>query len=228
MSTEVLLIRHGESSGNRDRTFGGHGPSGLTELGRRQAEAAARAISARPVDAIFTSDLPRAVETASALARLVGREPIPSAALRERDVGEWTGLTFEEVQSRWPELWQALLSRDPDFRAPGGESHRDCLRRVGAFLEELRAHPPARAVEVTDSARVRVAVYSHGVAINHMLRHLIGLGADGHNFFFQVENCSVQRFEYRDDGGLRIFTVNDTAHLAGLESEPLPATLARE
>jgi broad specificity phosphatase PhoE len=217
VSLEIILVRHGQSAGNRDRVFTGHGPSPLTGLGQLQAEAVARALAARPVHAIYSSDLPRALETAAPLVRLAGIAPIPSPGLRERDVGRWTGLTFEEVQASWPEGWQALLSRDPDYRPPDGESHRDCGLRVGAFLDELCAHPPVGPAPVEEERPVvRVAVFSHGVAINHMLRHVLGVGPGHGQFFFMVDNASLCRFERRDDGGCRIFTVNDTAHLAGV------------
>src|SRR4051794_748518 len=119
MHVEIVLVRHGQSEGNRDRRFTGHGPSRLTDLGRAQAEATGRALASHPVDAIYASDLVRCAETAAPLARLTGIQPVESSRLRERDVGEFTGLTFEEVQARWPEGWQAMAAREVDFRPPG-------------------------------------------------------------------------------------------------------------
>lgn len=216
MKLEILLVRHGESEGNRDGIFTGHGASRLTERGRRQAEATARALAHQRLDAIFTSDLARSAETAAALAAVIGLAPVATEALRERSVGEWLGLSFREVQERFPDEWRALLSRDPDFRAPGGgESHRDCSRRVGDFLDELLAHPPRPAGE--DDGPARVALFSHGVAIHHMLRHVLGVGPGDGRCFFAVENCSVQRFEHRDDATIRIYSINDVSHLRGIE-----------
>jgi broad specificity phosphatase PhoE len=88
---------------------------------------------------------------------------------------------------------------------------------VGGFLDELFAHPPSAPL-APDEERpvVRVAVFSHGVAINHMLRHVLGLGPGHGQFFFMIENCSLSRFERREDGTARIFAVNDIAHLAGI------------
>src|SRR5207302_1012540 len=97
------------------------------------------------------------------LALLSGLPLVESAAVRERNVGAFTGLTFEQVNARWPDGWSRLLSRDPHYAPPeGGESHVDCSVRVGRFVDELCARRP----------NGRVVVYSHGVAINHMLRHV--------------------------------------------------------
>src|SRR5689334_17689349 len=76
MHVEILLVRHGQSEGNRDRRFTGHGPSRLTELGRAQAEATARAIAAQSVDVLYSSDLARCLETAAPLARVTGLVPV--------------------------------------------------------------------------------------------------------------------------------------------------------
>jgi broad specificity phosphatase PhoE len=215
---EIVLVRHGESEGNRDGVFTGHGPSRLTALGRAQAEATARALADRRPAAIFTSDLPRALETAAPLARLSGVPVAETVALRERGVGEWTGLTFREVQERWPELWQALLSRDVDFRSPGGESHRDCRARVGAFLDGLFAAPPP--APDGDEGPTRVVLVSHGVALNHVLHHVLDVEADASRFFFLLQNCSLSRFERRPSGHYRIHTINDVAHLLDVGAAP--------
>ena len=73
-TTRVLLVRHGQSQGNAERRFGGHSPTPLSELGRRQAGATARTLAAEGVTAIYSSDLLRAVETAEPLARTTGLE----------------------------------------------------------------------------------------------------------------------------------------------------------
>jgi broad specificity phosphatase PhoE len=207
MSLEILIVRHGQSEGNRDRVFTGHGPSPLTELGRRQAEAAARAVAARPIDAIYASDLPRALQTAAPLALLTGLSVTADPALRERNFGDYTGLAFADIEARWPDDWRRIVARDPTFQPPGGESNIACRARVGRFLVEMLAARDAG----------RVVLVSHGVAINQMLYHLLELDPERvPPVVFQVENCSVQRVEKREGGGVRIACVNDVAHLAGL------------
>jgi broad specificity phosphatase PhoE len=207
-TTELLLLRHGESEGNASRRFGSHGPTPLTALGRRQAEAAARAIAARKVDVIYVSDLPRAVETAAPLALLTGLVPVETPALRERSVGELTGLTFEEAAERYPEVWAALLRRDVEATPPGGESHRTCAARLFALLAEI----------VPRHAGQRVVLVSHGAAIEHLVRWFLAAPGDGElRFILHTDNCSIHRFQRRGEAGpWRILTLNDTSHLAGV------------
>jgi probable phosphoglycerate mutase len=95
--TDVVLIRHGQSQGNAEGRFGGHTDTPLSPLGRKQAEATATALANEPFKAIYSSDLPRAIETASPLAQLTGVEIQPAEAFRERSVGVMEGLTFEEA-----------------------------------------------------------------------------------------------------------------------------------
>src|SRR5579884_3332156 len=100
--TTIILVRHGESEGNAARRFGGHGPTPLTPRGREQARAAGKALAGE-VDVVYCSDLPRAVQTAEEICASTGGQPIVTPALRERSVGELTGLTFEEAREKFPE-----------------------------------------------------------------------------------------------------------------------------
>ncbi len=209
MLLEIAIVRHGQSEGNRDQVFTGHSASPLTELGRKQAEATAERLAARPVDAIYASDLPRAMQTAEPLVQRTGAPFLTDAAIRERNIGDLTGKTFGEIETQMPEVWRALLARDPAFRPPGGESSIDVRARVGAFLDGLwNRHGEGRIVLV-----------SHGIAINQMLYHLLGMAPEElPHVVFHIENCSVQRVERRLDGSRRIMAINDTAHLAAITS----------
>lgn len=205
MTLQLLLVRHGESEGNHAGMFTGHSPSPLSARGRAQAEAVGVALAAPPPDAIYSSDLVRAMDTAAPLARAVGAEVITRVALRERDMGAWVGVTFADVEARWPGDWQKVLDRDPDHCPPGGESHRACGARVSAAIDEIvRAHPTGRVV-----------VVSHGVAIHHMLRHLLRI--DGWRTLFHVENCAVQRLSVSPTGIVRVVGLNDARHLVAVE-----------
>lgn len=205
MHLEIIVVRHGQSEGNRDRVFTGHGPSRLTERGRREAEAAARRIAKEPVTAIYSSDLPRALETAEPLAAITGLPVSASPALRERDIGALTGMAFADIEAQMPEVWRSLLSRDPHFRPPGGESAVETRARMGSFVAGL----------FEAFGEGRIVVVSHGIAIAQLFYHLIGLPTDEvPAVVFQVENCSVQRIVRRADGTVRIACINDQAHLA--------------
>src|SRR3954465_3816953 len=102
-STHIILCRHGESEGNRGRRFGGHGATPLTDRGREQARSAGKSLIGSGVDVVYSSDLPRAVETAQLICDEIQCGSKLSSALRERSVGQLTGLTFEEAQQRFPD-----------------------------------------------------------------------------------------------------------------------------
>lgn len=205
MTLQLLLVRHGESEGNHAGKFTGHSPSPLTARGRAQAEALGVALAEPPPDAVYASDLIRAMDTAAPLARRVGREVITRATLRERDMGDWVGVTFADIEARHPEDWARLVDRDPEHSPPRGESHRDCGARVSRAIDEVIAAHPAG----------RVVVVSHGVAIHHMLRHLLRI--DGWRTLFHVENCAVQRLSVSPAGLVRVIGLNDARHLVAVE-----------
>src|SRR5262245_53158838 len=208
MTLSLWIIRHGQSQGNRDRFFTGHGPSPLTDLGRRQAEATACTVGAIPLTAIYVSDLPRALETASPLGKRTRLPLLQRQSLRERNLGDITGLHFKEVAIQYPDVWDALAARDPVYRPPGGESHTDCGLRIRSFLEELLANHKSGSI----------AIVSHGIAINHMLHQLLGHppGSVPH-YAFRIDNCSLQRLDRTDEGVLQVLAINDTSHLASID-----------
>ena len=207
-ATRVLLVRHGQSQGNAERRFGGHSPSPLSELGHRQAEAAARALASEGVTAVYSSDLLRAVQTAEPLSRATGLEIKRTAAFRERGVGLMEGLTFEEAAEGYPEEYAALLRRDFEHVLDGGESYRQLLDRASSELD--------RAVERHCGGTI--AVFSHTGTICILALHLMGALDAPHlkPVWVSSANCGVTRFEIQHGGLIRVLRVNDTRHLAGL------------
>jgi broad specificity phosphatase PhoE len=207
-ATRVLLVRHGQSLGNAERRFGGHSPTPLSELGRAQAEATARALQTEKLSAIYSSDLLRAVETAAPLARATGLEVQTSIAFRERSVGLMEGLTFEEAAKAYPDEYGALLRRDFERVLLGGESYRQLLDRAARSLD--------RAIE--ENRGGTLALFSHTGTICILALHLMGaLDAPAlRPVWIASSNCGVTRFELHTDGFVRVVCVNDTRHLVGL------------
>jgi probable phosphoglycerate mutase len=136
MPSRLLLVRHGQSEWNAAGRWQGQADPPLSELGRQQARAAARALGA--VDAVFASDLQRAHETAHIISECIGIGPvITDIGLRERDAGEWSGLTRGEIHERYPGYLPddrhrtfAPGSDAEGRRPPGWESDADLLVRV--------------------------------------------------------------------------------------------------
>ena len=163
----ILLVRHGESEWNAVGRWQGQADSPLTELGRQQAKAASRALGS--VDAVACSDLQRALVTADIIASELGVGPvIVDAGLRERDAGQWSGLTRAEIHRDWP----GYLPDDPARRdgpappevrrPPGWESDEDLRTRA---LEAL-----GRLAEVVGDGQA-VAI-THGGVVYAVEAHL--------------------------------------------------------
>jgi broad specificity phosphatase PhoE len=208
MTTRILLVRHGQSEGNAGGRFGGHTATPLSALGRAQAEATARALATEKVTAIYSSDLVRAIETAEPLARALNLEITRAEAFRERSVGRMEGLTFQEAAEQFPEDYGALLRRDFDLVLTGGESYRQMLDRSAHALDEA----------INSNLGGCLTVFSHTGTICILALHLMGAldAPELRPVWIATANCGVTRFELRDDGFLRVLTVNDTRHLVNL------------
>ena len=207
-TTRVLLVRHGQSLGNAERRFGGHTATPLSDLGRAQADATARALASENINAIYSSDLLRAVQTAEPLARATGLNVEKTDAFRERSVGLMEGLTFEEAAAAHPEEYAALLRRDFDRVLAGGESYRQLLDRAGGRLD--------RAIEANRGGAL--AVFSHTGAICILVLHLLGAldAPDLKPVWISSSNCGVTRFSIQHGGLTRLLNTNDTRHLSEL------------
>jgi len=147
-NTEFLLIRHGQSEWNAISRWQGHADPPLSEMGREQARDLARRLKGERVEALFTSDLSRARETAAIVGEVLHRVPTADARLRELDVGEWEGRVREEIEDRWPDLLRQFDTEDPDSRPPGGETRRELALRVRSRVAKIAAQHPTGRVAI--------------------------------------------------------------------------------
>lgn len=203
--TRLYLIRHGQSAGNAEGRFGGHGNTPLSGLGVAQARATARALAEEKVDLIYSSDLLRALQTAEFLAAEAGLEPVATPAFRERDVGVLEGLTFEESRELYPRDFFALVNREVDHVITGGESYRQLLSRITSELRRL----------LKEHAGKRIAIVSHTGVICFLTLHLLGAinRKTQRTPWIVTSNCGISRFELRGRRNLRVITINDVRHL---------------
>ncbi|HEY8526556.1 MAG TPA: histidine phosphatase family protein [Acidimicrobiales bacterium] len=148
--TRVLLVRHGQSEWNASGRWQGQADPPLTDLGRAQAAEAARALGA--VDAVWASDLARAAETGVVISELLGVGPVVlDADLRERDAGEWSGLTREQINERYPGYL------DNGNRPPGWEPDESLLARARRAVTRIgRTVPGGDVVAVTHGGLIYV------------------------------------------------------------------------
>jgi probable phosphoglycerate mutase len=154
--TELLLLRHAQSTWNARGLWQGHGDPPLSEAGRSEAVACVARVRELAPEIAITSDLGRALETARIIARALGLELQVDPRWREWDVGLWSGCTHDEVRRRWPELYRAFRSGDPEVAPPDGERHSALAARVRAATHELiESHPDRRVLVVTHRGVIR-------------------------------------------------------------------------
>jgi probable phosphoglycerate mutase len=205
VAATVFLVRHAAHD-RVDRVLCGRMPGvGLGEAGRRQAEALARRFAAPGsgggVDAVWTSPLQRARETAEPIAARLGLRARASDALCEIDFGAWTGRAFDDLRDdpRWRRWNEA---RGSGARPPGGESMAEAQARAMAEVERARAEHPDGAV----------ALVSHGDVIKAVLAGVLGLSLDAHARF-EISPGSVSALAVWDGGG-KVLSMNEAAAVA--------------
>jgi broad specificity phosphatase PhoE len=200
--THIILVRHGQTAWNRAERFRGLSDVSLNSTGLGQAHAAARRIvSTWQVDAVYSSPLKRAQETALAIAQRCGLKAQTRDGLTDLNFGEWQGLTFEQVSQTYPEQYQLWLTAPQKMRVPGGETTSKVRRRAMETLRELLvAHPEGTIVLV-----------SHQVVCKILALAMIGLPVS--RFWrIQQDNAAINVFDYVD-GGFITRNLNDTCHL---------------
>ena len=190
--TTILLTRHAETTWNLERRFQGHGDSPLTDKGRAQARALAAELEGRRLSAVYSSDLPRAVATAEIVAGRLGLTVQVDPGLREVDVGEWSGLTWQEIEVRFPEGVERHRTRGYGWEQ--GESHEAMAERVLNALRRIAA----------DHEGERVLVIVHGGGMRAVAAHIDGLDLIAHRREYSdpALNCEV-RVVVVEDGRLR-------------------------
>jgi 2,3-bisphosphoglycerate-dependent phosphoglycerate mutase len=205
-TTELIIVRHGETEWNLDGRMQGHSDSRLTPLGLRQAEAVASRLANEPIDAIHASDLGRAMRTAEALAKVTGLAAAPDPHLRERDMGIFQGLSFEEIGQRYPQEYQLFASRRPDYVIPGGESMQQCHDRVIAGLQAIADRHPGQCV----------VVVTHGGPLSAVFRHTMQLPVNAPRHW-SLFNASINRFHVQERTW-QLGTWGDLTHLDGIKA----------
>ena len=206
----LWLVRHGQSTWNALGRFQGQADPPLSALGRRQAALLAHRLAGLVPAALYTSDLSRCRDTAEPLAEALGCPATVRADLREIDVGRWSGLTREEIQSTYPAEW-ARWQRGEEVARGDGETWPELERRVlVAAGELLAAHDGAHVVVVTHGGPIRCLV-ACALGVSPRTRALGG-----------VANASLTLLRPHAEG-LRLETFNDTGHPHALTPAPLRA-----
>lgn len=204
--TRILLLRHGQSVTNLEKRYTGQADVPLSELGEEQARlAGAYILQNYGVDAVYASDLCRAVNTAAPVADALGLPVHIDPDLREIHVGCWTGIPFEEIARLWPKEREENLRGDTDFRFAGGESYGDLRRRTERAIRKIVAENPGKTVLVA----------THGGFVRSFLCWMRGLPVERRKELGAiVNNATLTVAEFSEDGG-RLVTVGYGDYLEG-------------
>lgn len=202
--TEFYIVRHGETAANSRNIVQGQNDVPLNETGLAQAARLADRLKPLRFDAVYASDLDRAMRTARIIAP--DCEPVPAAALREWDLGDWVGRPFDEVKRLYPDEADGFLHDREDLQITGGESKREMYGRVGRFLDELAERENGR----------RILLVTHCGVIRAMLKHVLGVSV-AFPRQPQVGNASLSRLLHAEERW-QLGSWNDFSHLEGLVS----------
>ena len=202
----LILVRHGETSWNKQRRYQGQSDVPLNALGHRQAELAARRLADYDIDAIYASDLKRALETAEPIAVALGLAIKAEPRLRELNFGILEGMGFDEAHAKHPDVINAWIE-DYDRAPEGGEGHTAFGERVRSFLEDLKR----------DHQGETVMLVAHGGSLAELIRQQLGLEPKK-VWSFEMGNASVSELVIYDEEAV-LKRLNDVSHLRELAAE---------
>jgi probable phosphoglycerate mutase len=185
--TRLVLVRHGETDWNAEGRYQGQSDVPLNTNGVAQAEALARQLRGERFDAIYSSDLARAAQTAEVLAGATGVPVHYDPRLREIDQGEWEGLLLADIEARYAEAFERRRLDPLATRPPGGETVGQVRQRVLEVIDELRRDYPNSTV----------AIVSHGLAIALVKVYLAHLPVES-VWDHIPPNASVERFDVEE------------------------------
>lgn len=215
----LILVRHGESVWHTDNRYAGSSDIGLTPRGYKDAEILAQWAKSAQLDALWTSSLSRARETAAAVTRATGLSPYVDARLREIDFGQGEGHTTTEMQQLFPESLNAFQSDPVTHHLPGGEDpHAAVARALACFHAIEQLYPNGKVLVVAHNTLIRLALCSMlGIPLERYRNVLPGL-----------RNCTLTEVRLDgDESGLLSFNapiplqdIADTADTAGTLASP--------
>jgi len=204
--TRLILVRHGETSWNREGRYQGQIDSPLSELGLIQGDMVADALAGVPIDQVYSSPLSRAYITAAKCAARHNLPVVKDERLLEISHGKWEGLMAEDVHKDYPELLQRWRSTVIDVQMPGGESIEDVRQRARDAIGEY----------VQKHAGQTVLVVAHDAVNKALICDFWGMGLE-HFWQIKQDNTCINVFEYEDEEW-RLILLNSTVHLGFLFS----------
>ncbi|MBQ9760893.1 MAG: histidine phosphatase family protein [Clostridia bacterium] len=207
--TTLLLIRHGQTEYNNSRRFTGQNDIAMSPHGYLQVKATAEhVIGLYHVDAVYSSDLQRAMNTVDPIAKHFALSVKPMRELRETDVGAWQDRFVTEISEHEHELFALYENSPGQFRFPGGENYRDVQARALRAVRQIAAEQAGRTV----------AVGTHGGLIRALCCAWLGYEADDYFKVPIISNASITVAEI-DGESARLKQIGDNAHLEEINKQ---------
>ncbi len=201
MTTRLCIVRHGETAWNAEHRVQGQLDVPLSATGQAQAAATAKVLSREKFDAVYSSDLSRARQTAQHTATLLSMNIVEDKDLRERHYGIFERLTYAEVKVRYPEDYARFDARDPEYAFRTGESLRDFYARSIAVISRIAGRHEGQ----------NILVFTHGGVLDMLYRSIAGLAISAQRDF-GIPNAGLNRIELTP-AGWQIRCWADIAHL---------------
>jgi broad specificity phosphatase PhoE len=204
--TRLYLVRHGTTEWNKEEIFRGRIDCKLNETGRAEAHALEGYFRDVAIDSIYSSPLSRALETAQAVAFPKGLTVMPDPAFIDLDYGEWQGLSLNDVQEKYPDLYRIWQERPQEITFPGGENLAQVRTQAWEGLGRVVQANPGKIV----------LVVSHRVVTKVLICAALGLD-DSHFWQIKQDTAAVNCFEYTGKTVI-VSLVNDTCHMKPIHS----------
>lgn len=195
--TRIYLIRHGQVAGFDQARYNGQTDVALTDLGVEQYHLMKERLAETKISACYSSDLSRCSIGAEIICGQFGIEPVRRNELRELNVGVWEGMTWQEIQSRWPEQWQARLADLVNYRIPQGENPLDVEARLMPVIGEI----------VERHSGQEILVVGHGGVNRIVLLNAIGAPLAAMFNIEQSYGC-LNIIDYYSDGRATVKLLN--------------------
>ena len=208
--TKVIFIRHGQTEWNVNGRYQGQSDVQLTVAGKEQAAKLAEHFPVKEIDAVYASDLNRAMVTAEAVASRFGLSVQAEPAFREISFGEWEGLTYEQIVAKWPEAMGNFLQHPDILEIPGGETFPAVQKRAVARLEELVAKHEGQTI----------AIVAHGAVLRTLLTAALHMPLQ-YLWSIRQFNTAVNIVRYDAGASPTVELLNSTAHLGSEQPQGL-------
>jgi alpha-ribazole phosphatase len=199
--SRLLLVRHGETELNSAERYWGHTDVKLSLAGVRQVERLRDRLATEQVDAVYSSDLRRALVTAETIASRHDVKVIICPELREIDFGEIEGLTFDEARQLYPEVVRLWSERSPKLRYPGGDGIEEFSNRVSSFVPRLENH----------TEQETALIVAHSGVLRTLVCQLLGMELH-HRWQMRLDLASLTIIETYSQRAI-LCLLNDVCHL---------------